>query len=580
MHELDDHSLLRQYAEQNSEPAFAAIVSRHVDKVYSAALRHTRNAHAAEEITQAVFVILAKKSGRLGAKVILSGWLYETARLTAVTYIRSEIRRARREQEAYMQTALNEHDDDAWPHIAPLLDDALAGLSAADRYAVVLRYFDGKSLGEVGAAMGASEDAAKKRVNRAVDKLRGWFTKRGVTLTATVLTAAISANSVQAAPLGLAATVTAATAKGTLISGTLTTLVKGTMKTMTWLKIKFGVTASLTALIVGGAVAAATLQSRTDEASITFEVEGTVTYATTPDARGSYSETKHFKATRDGELWKIRTTNVKEEGTGSFAPNEKAIDLYHEMSFDGTNIYRLQQQDEQRALARQPGFKPDVFALGRVEKGDRPANMDGHQLFPIWLAYCSAPYFHKLKGDMAVAARFGARDFLTEASTNVDAAAKWKESGKFFMERIEWYSDGTFEAFWGDGKRTVEKYQPPFGSGFVDGRFEVSAWTNWNGVLIPGSFRLTGYRPDFESGKNPQLVPYYTISAELEQIRAVKDLSAIPELTTKTLISDGRIKNTKGNPSGHLRSYVSTNLWDVSEAIHNPARVPQGARPN
>ena len=109
MHELDDKELLRRYVEEDSEAAFAALVSRHVDKVYSVALRHTRNVHAAEEITQAVFVILAKKSGRLGAKVILAGWLYETARLTAVTCIRSEIRRARREQEAHMQSALNEN---------------------------------------------------------------------------------------------------------------------------------------------------------------------------------------------------------------------------------------------------------------------------------------------------------------------------------------------------------------------------------------------------------------------------------------------------------------------------------------
>lgn len=253
MHEPDDHDLLRQYAEQNSEAAFAVLVTRHVDKVYSVALRHTRNAHAAEEITQAVFVILAKKSGRLGGRVILSGWLYETARLTAVTFIRSEIRRTHREQEAHMQTALNKNDDETWPHIAPLLDDALAGLSAADRHAIVLRYFDGKSLGEVGAAMGASEDAAKKRVTRAVEKLRGWFTKRGVTLTATVLTAAISANSVQAAPLGLAATVTATAVKGTLISASLTTLVNTTMKIMTWLKIKFASGVMVAALLaVGG----------------------------------------------------------------------------------------------------------------------------------------------------------------------------------------------------------------------------------------------------------------------------------------------------------------------------------------
>ena len=256
MHELDeleDHALLRQYAEHNSGAAFAALVTRHVDKVYSTALRHTRNPHAAEEITQAVFVILAKKSGRLGAKVILAGWLYETARLTALTHIRSEIRRARREQEAHMQTALNEHDADAWPHIAPLLDDALAKLSAADRHAIVLRYFDGKSLGEVGAALGASEDAAKKRVTRAVEKLRGWFTQRGVTLTATVLTAAISANSVQAAPVGLAKTISViAITKGAVAGGSTLALVKGVMKIMAWTKMKMAIVVGVSVLLTAG----------------------------------------------------------------------------------------------------------------------------------------------------------------------------------------------------------------------------------------------------------------------------------------------------------------------------------------
>src|SRR5881396_978244 len=129
MLELDDSVLLKEYLEHGSEEAFATLVARHVNKVYSIALRHTRNPHQAEEITQAVFVILARKSRYMGKRVILSGWLYQTARLTAVTFIRSEIRRARREQEAYMQTFLNESESDVWPQIAPLLDAAIAGLS-------------------------------------------------------------------------------------------------------------------------------------------------------------------------------------------------------------------------------------------------------------------------------------------------------------------------------------------------------------------------------------------------------------------------------------------------------------------
>src|SRR5580704_16243394 len=161
MQELDDITLLRQYTEHNSVEAFATLVTRHVNKVYSVALRHTRNPHQAEEITQAVFVIFARKAKQMRQHAVLSGWLYQTARLTAVTFIRSEIRRTRREQEAYMQSTLNENESETWTQIAPLLDAAMAGLNETDRHAVVLRFFDGKSMGEVGAALGASEGAAK-----------------------------------------------------------------------------------------------------------------------------------------------------------------------------------------------------------------------------------------------------------------------------------------------------------------------------------------------------------------------------------------------------------------------------------
>src|SRR4051794_16619272 len=129
MQELDDIALLWEYAEHGSEEAFATLVARHINKVYSVALRHTGNPHQAEEITQAVFVILARKSRSLGKKVILEGWLYQTARLTALASVRSEIRRAHREQEAYMQSASNENESDFWPQIAPLLDTAIASLN-------------------------------------------------------------------------------------------------------------------------------------------------------------------------------------------------------------------------------------------------------------------------------------------------------------------------------------------------------------------------------------------------------------------------------------------------------------------
>src|ERR1035441_4799736 len=242
MHELDDIALLREFAGRGSEAAFATLVTRHINKVYSVALRHTRNPHQAEEITQAVYVILARKSRDLGKNVILSGWLYQTARLTAMTSIRSEIRRAHREQEACMQNVLNESGADAWTQISPLLDAAMSGLNESDRHAVVLRFFDGKSIREVGAALGASEDAAKMRLNRAVEKLRLFFTRRGVVHPAEVLTATISAHSVQTAPAALAKAVTAAAlAKGATASASTLTLIKGALKVMAWTKAKTGI---------------------------------------------------------------------------------------------------------------------------------------------------------------------------------------------------------------------------------------------------------------------------------------------------------------------------------------------------
>jgi RNA polymerase sigma factor (sigma-70 family) len=233
MQELDDIALLRNYVENHSEEAFAALVTRHINKVYSVALRHTGNPHQAEEITQAVFVILARKSSSLGRRVILSGWLYQTARLTAVTFIRSAIRRARREQEACMQTALNENESDVWKQIAPLLDAAMAGLNETDRHAVVLRFFDGKSMGEIGATLGASEDAVKKRVGRALGKLQKHFARHGIASTTDTVAQAISANSVQTAPpLLIQATTAVALAKGAAAGGSILTLVKATLTAM------------------------------------------------------------------------------------------------------------------------------------------------------------------------------------------------------------------------------------------------------------------------------------------------------------------------------------------------------------
>ena len=253
MTERDDHQLLAEFARENSEAAFAALVERRVNLVFSTALRSVGNAHAAEEISQAVFIILARKAKKISQKISLSGWLYQTTRLTAANFLRGEIRRQQREQEAYMQSTLNEPDASVWPQIAPLLDDALGKLGETDRNALVLRFFENKSLAEVGAGIGASEDAAKIRVNRALEKLRKIFTKRGVALSATLIAGAVSASSVQAAPVGLAKTISAvAFTKGAAAGGSTLTLVKGALKIMAWTKAKMAVIVGVSVLLAAG----------------------------------------------------------------------------------------------------------------------------------------------------------------------------------------------------------------------------------------------------------------------------------------------------------------------------------------
>ena len=173
MNDRTDSQLLRAYAEHRSEPAFAELVRRHVDFVYSAARRMVCDSHLAEDVTQAVFVALAKNPGPLTERPVLTGWLHRTAQNIAAQTVRTEVRRHAREQEAAAMNELLAHDSDAtWEHIAPHLDAALGELSEADRDALLLRYFERKSAQEMAQTLGVSQEAAQKRVSRAAERLR------------------------------------------------------------------------------------------------------------------------------------------------------------------------------------------------------------------------------------------------------------------------------------------------------------------------------------------------------------------------------------------------------------------------
>jgi RNA polymerase sigma factor (sigma-70 family) len=206
-----DLQLLNAYLERRSEPAFADLVRRYTDLVYSVALRTVSDPHLAQDVTQNTFIALAKQAGQIKDRPTLCGWLHQTARNIAAQTVRTDVRRRAREQEA---AAMNESPSDkpeiAWEEIAPHLDAALEDLGELDREALMLRYFQNKPFQAIGLVLGVSDDAAQKRVARAVERLREFFARRGVTVGASGMAAVISANAVQAAPAGLVATISAA----------------------------------------------------------------------------------------------------------------------------------------------------------------------------------------------------------------------------------------------------------------------------------------------------------------------------------------------------------------------------------
>jgi RNA polymerase sigma factor (sigma-70 family) len=217
---IEDTELLRRYADERSEEAFAELARRRVDLVYSVALRQVGgDAQLAEDVTQKVFVDLARKAATLAGRTVLSGWLYRSAQFAASDVVRAERSRRAREQGTHLMNEISASAGDTadWEKLRPILDQVMGELSVGDRDAVALRFFEGRPFADIGGALRLTEDAARKRVERALDKLHALLARRGVKSTAAALGLALENQTGVAAPAGLAASVTGAALAGTTI---------------------------------------------------------------------------------------------------------------------------------------------------------------------------------------------------------------------------------------------------------------------------------------------------------------------------------------------------------------------------
>ena len=244
MQEKSDAQLLRDYAEHGAEAAFCEIVVRHTDLVYSSALRQVTSPDLARDVAQSVFTDLARKARplvrSLDENASILGWLFRSTRFAALNQLRDDRRRQARERQAMEYFDPAPETAPEWDRVGPVLDEAMADLDDEDREAVLLRFFKNRDFRAIGQSLGVSDDAAQKRVSRALDRLRTHLVNRGVTTSALALSTALSTNAVQAAPVGLAITMSATALAGNTIAATATATATKTIAMTTLQKTVIG----------------------------------------------------------------------------------------------------------------------------------------------------------------------------------------------------------------------------------------------------------------------------------------------------------------------------------------------------
>ena len=250
----ESQRLLAEYAHSSSEAAFREIVTRYLDLTYSTSIRLVEgDAHLAQDVTQLVFIDLARMARTLSREVMLGGWLHRHCCFVARKVMRGERRRAARERQAIEMNALRDDSQISLSEIAPVLDDAIDQLNTQDRVAIVLRFFEQRDFRSVGEVLGIPENTARMRVNRALEKLGKLLKRQGIACSAAALATALATGAVASAPVGMAVTITGTAVAG-VATGTATTLT--ILKLMSLTKLQLGVAA----LVIAGAATTILIQ--------------------------------------------------------------------------------------------------------------------------------------------------------------------------------------------------------------------------------------------------------------------------------------------------------------------------------
>jgi len=473
-----DFDLLREYVDSASESAFNMLVEKYLQLVYSTALRQVRDPHLAQDVSQAVFIILARKARTLRKDTLLSGWLYRTTCFAAADTMKKQRRREFHEQQSPALAATTDDSSETEPTTA-LLDEAIASLREKDRAAIILRFFQNKPLAEVGGALGLTEDAARMRVSRALEHLRKLLALRKVALPAGTIMTLLAGQTAHAAPVGLATSVKAmAAAKAGAGAAAAATIAEATLKTLGWLKVKTG------AYVCGGIVLAAITADILVNGSasrawplgggLRYEVAGTLRVVpATGGAAGTANEGNEFQMQMKRGVWSLKL---------DFSMDTNRNPVVYE--YDGSRLAYY----AERATTRHV-----------IEGSPAVSNLVAHSIGDAdWalFAACLHLYFFDLTNSWAWPRTLPSTP--NSLVTHAVAMEWWALPPGTFPGDI-WFFDSGFPSLAEDGSVRTEPLPPPFsGMSVLGGHLFVGPFTNADSPSMPMSFRYDRLllRPD------------------------------------------------------------------------------------